>query len=60
MEEAISTYSDYLQMCQGQNYDMQKQPGSVPKHCNEAHDELSRYIKKCRDEQTKRAFRESV
>lgn len=29
-----------------------------PKHCNEAHDELSRYIKKCRDEQTKRAFRE--
>lgn len=28
------------------------------KHCNEAHDELSRYIKKCRDEQTKRAFRE--
>ena len=58
MEEAISTYSDYLQMCQGQNYDMKSSQVLFPKHCNEAHDELSRYIKKCRDEQTKRAFRE--
>ena len=58
MEEAISTYSDYLQMCQGQNYDMKSSQALFPKHCNEAHDELSRYIKKCRDEQTKRAFRE--
>ena len=58
MEEAISTYSDYLQMCQEQNYDMKSSQVLFPKHCNEAHDELSRYIKKCRDEQTKRAFRE--
>lgn len=58
MEEAISTYSDYLQMCQGQNYDMKSSQVLFPKHCNEAHDELNRYIKKCRDEQTKRAFRE--
>lgn len=58
MEEAISTYSDYLQMCQGQNYDMKSSQVLFPTHCNEAHDELSRYIKKCRDEQTKRAFRE--
>lgn len=58
MEEAISTYSDYLQMCQGQNYDMKSSQVLFPKHCNEAHDKLSRYIKKCRDEQTKRAFRE--
>lgn len=58
MEEAISTYSDYLQMCQGQNYDMKSSQVLFPKHCSEAHDELSRYIKKCRDEQTKRAFRE--
>ena len=50
--------SDYLQMCQGQNYDMKSSQVLFPKHCNEAHDELSRYIKKCRDEQTKRAFRE--
>lgn len=54
----ISTYSDYLQMCQEQNYDMKSSQVLFPKHCNEAHDELSRYIKKCRDEQTKRAFRE--
>lgn len=58
VEEAISTYSDYLQMCQEQNYDMKSSQVLFPKHCNEAHDELSRYIKKCRDEQTKRAFRE--
>lgn len=58
MEEAISTYSDYLQMCQEQNYDMKSSQVLFPKHCNEAHDELNRYIKKCRDEQTKRAFRE--
>lgn len=58
MEEAISTYSDYLQMCQEQNYGMKSSQVLFPKHCNETHDELSRYIKKCRDEQTKRAFRE--
>lgn len=40
------------------SYDMKSSQVLFPKHCNEAHDELSRYIKKCRDEQTKRAFRE--
>ena len=41
-----STYSDYLQMCQEQNYDMKSSQVLFPKHRNEAHDELSRYIKK--------------
>ena len=37
--------SDYLHMCQGQAYDIEKQSVLFPKNCNEARDELSRASK---------------
>ena len=45
MEEAISTYSDYLQMCQEQNYDMKSSQERFPNTAMRPMTSWSRYIK---------------
>lgn len=57
MQDLLSEYRDYLDMCAGQDYDMRSSFVLYPKDLQKSHDRVAQHIKVRNDGDTMRAFR---
>lgn len=57
MQDVLSEYRDYLDMCAGQDYDMRSSFVLYPRDLQASHDRVAGHITARNDEGTKRAFK---
>ena len=57
MQDLLSEYRDYLDMCSGQDYDMRSSFVLYPRDLQKSHDRVAQHITAKNDEDTKRAFK---
>lgn len=57
MQDLLSEYRDYLDMCAGQDYDMRSSFVLYPKDLQASHDRVAQHIKARNDGDTMRAFK---
>lgn len=56
MQALLSEYRDYLDMCNGQDYDMHSSFVLYPKDLQKSHDKVAQHIQAKSDENTRRGF----